>query len=268
MYNFRAVLHAITRQSSKQISCSRSLSIANLNCLKNITLNTEPHRTWDFCKRTSPSLQPIRHYAKGKDRKKEKGKVKVEVNETQLSETINIEMMKNQMQRILEQMKDEFIRHLSLRSTSGSLEMIPVNVDGKEHTLQELAQIVRKNPKTIVINMSIFPQAIPAALKAIEKSGMNLNPQQDGTTLFIPIPKVTKEHRENLAKNAKQLFVKCKDGIREVQTKYIKQVKRKEGISQDLARSVETQIVTVADGFISQGEQILESKRDELIGKD
>lgn len=67
--------------------------------------------------------------------------------------------------------------------------MIRVNLDGKEHTLQELAQIVRKNPKTIVLNMSVFPQAIPAALKAIQKSGMNLNPQQDGTTVYIPVPK-------------------------------------------------------------------------------
>lgn len=64
-----------------------------------------------------------------------------------------------------------------------------VNVDGTDHTLQELAQIVRKNPKTVVINMAVFPQAIPAALKAIASSGMNLNPQQEGTTLYIQIPK-------------------------------------------------------------------------------
>lgn len=67
--------------------------------------------------------------------------------------------------------------------------MLPINVDGNDHTLQEVAQIVRKNPKTIVINMTVFPQFIPTVLKTIEKSGMNLNPQQDGTTLFIPIPK-------------------------------------------------------------------------------
>lgn len=67
--------------------------------------------------------------------------------------------------------------------------MLPVEFDGKEHTLQEIAQIIRKDQKTIVVNMSVFPQAIPSVLKAILKSGMNLNPQQDGTTLFIPIPK-------------------------------------------------------------------------------
>lgn len=71
----------------------------------------------------------------------------------------------------------------------GSIESIPVKVDGKEHTLQEIAQIVRKNPKLIVVNMAAFPQVIPVALKAISNSGLNLSPQQEGTTLYIPVPK-------------------------------------------------------------------------------
>jgi len=85
---------------------------------------------------------------------------------------------------------------------TGSIETLPLSLDGKEYELQELAQIIRKNPKTIVINMASFPQAIPSAIQAINKSGMNLNPQQDGTTLFIPIPKwvntVNSLQKENL----------------------------------------------------------------------
>lgn len=63
-----------------------------------------------------------------------------------------------------------------------------MELDGEEHTLQELAQLTRKNPKMVVVNMAVFPQAIPNVLKALQKSGMNLNPQQEGTTLYIPIP--------------------------------------------------------------------------------
>lgn len=62
-------------------------------------------------------------------------------------------------------------------------------MDGKDHTLQELAQIVRTNPKTVILKMAIFPQAIPAVIQALQKSGMNLNPQQDGTSIYIPVPK-------------------------------------------------------------------------------
>uniref|UniRef100_A0A161MHB4 Ribosome-recycling factor, mitochondrial n=1 Tax=Triatoma infestans TaxID=30076 RepID=A0A161MHB4_TRIIF len=100
-------------------------------------------------------------------------------------------------------------------------------MDGKKYPLIELGQIVRKNPKVITINMVAFPQALPATLKALSESGMNLNPQQEGTTLYVPVPKVTREHRENLSKNAKAHFIKCRDGIRDVQNKFLKTIKSK-----------------------------------------
>lgn len=71
-----------------------------------------------------------------------------------------------------------------------------------------------------------------------------------------------------LAKSAKQHFLKCKDAIRDVQIKFTKQIKKKEGLSEDLVRNVETQLTAIADGYIKQAEQILESKQNELAGKD
>nr|CAH7739656.1 unnamed protein product [Callosobruchus chinensis] len=211
-----------------------------------------------------PTIEISREYSK----KKAKHKTATRIDERQMGELVDVANIKVNMEKAIENLQKEFIAHLSLRSTTGSIEQLPINLDGKEHTLQELAQIVRKNPKTIVVNMATFPQAIPATLKAIEKSGMNLNVQQDGTTLFIPIPKVTKEHRESLAKAAKQLFVKCKDAIRDVQIKHVKQIKKKEGVSEDLVRVVEAQIIALADTYIHQADTLLQTKQNELLGKD
>lgn len=142
--------------------------------------------------RPALSIEPVRFYAKGRDKKKDgKKAAKVTVNSDFLATYCNLETLQGHMQRSLEQMKEEYVKNLSLRSTTGAIESLPVTVDGQEHELQELAQIVRKNPKTIVVNLINFPQTIPDVLKAIQKSGMNLNPQQDGTTLFIPVPKVS-----------------------------------------------------------------------------
>lgn len=69
------------------------------------------------------------------------------------------------------------------------MESLPVTFDGDEYVIQDLAQFVRKNPKTLILNMTSFPQAIPAVLESLKTSGMNLNPQQDKTSIFIPIPK-------------------------------------------------------------------------------
>lgn len=217
-----------------------------------------------------PALQTIsaRNYAKGKDKKKEKGKkpVKVEIHEEQLQEIINVEQLNNHMQKSLNLMKEEFTKHLSIRSTTGAIETLKVTVDGKDFELQELGQITRKNPKTIVINMIGFPQTIPQVLQTLQKSGMNLNPQQDGTTIFIPVPKVTKEHRENLAKNAKTLFIKCRDSIKDTQNTFVKKVKKHQEISIDLNHQVQNQITAIAENYIQEAEKMLTSKQNELLG--
>lgn len=247
------------------------LSLRFLNRCKSLTMLAARS-----CKIQNKFQQPlastniifVRNYAKGKDKKKEKGKnaTKVQINENQLREIIDLDSLNTQMDKTLETMKDEFVKNLSLRSTTGSIETLKIVIDGKDHELQEIAQIVRKNPKTIVINMISFPQVIPTVLTAIEKSGMNLNPQQDGTTIFIPVPKVTKEHRENLSKNAKILFLKCKDGIKDVQNNQIKKLKRMTEISTDENHSIQSQVTAIADKYITEAEKLLEAKQSELIG--
>lgn len=72
---------------------------------------------------------------------------------------------------------------------TGSIESLPVMFEGQEYTLQDLAQISRKGPKLVVLNMALFPQTIPTVIDVINKSGMNLNPQQDSTSIYIEIPK-------------------------------------------------------------------------------
>ncbi|XP_041981202.1 ribosome-recycling factor, mitochondrial [Aricia agestis] len=215
----------------------------------------------------------FRNYAKGKDKGKDKkGKeTKVVINETVMSELIPVDKLKERCQNAIDKMKEEFAQNLSLRSTTGSLESLVVKFDGKEYELQELAQIIRKNPKTIVVNFSSFPQAIPDALRAIHGSGLNLNPQQDGTTLYVPVPKVTKEHREALAKNAKMLFVKCKDTVKDIQNEYIKKNKtskgKQPGVSEDLVFNINKQIMALCDTYNDQARKIYDAKHNELLGK-
>ena len=67
--------------------------------------------------------------------------------------------------------------------------MLMVDFEGEKYPLQELAQVGRKNPQLAVLNLSSLPDALQPVLKAINESGMNLNPQQDGTTIYVPLPK-------------------------------------------------------------------------------
>lgn len=72
---------------------------------------------------------------------------------------------------------------------TGALDHIQVTTKDGKFPLNNLAQISSKTPTTLSINMSSFPQALDAAVKALQNSGMNLNPQVQGAVITVPIPK-------------------------------------------------------------------------------
>lgn len=214
-------------------------------------------------------LDSVRCYAKGKQKEKARNKgvkfATYKLPEDKLNEIVSVDSYKKKMQRAMDALQGDYIKHLSLRSTTGSIETVKVKVDGEEHELQDIAQIIRKNPKTIVIDMIAFPQMIQAALQALQKSGLNVNPQQEGTTIYVPVPKVTKEHRTNLAKNAKTLFIKCRDQIKEAQNEVIRKVKNNTEISEDDNHAVQGQLIEMANEYVSQAEKIFDTKQNELL---
>lgn len=125
--------------------------------------------------------------AKSKNRGEKKQKVQ-HIDYNELEQVVDVNKLTFQLDKAIEDLKDDFTQHLSVRSSVGAIEMLSVKFEGKDYTLQELAQISRK-PKLVVLNVSTFPQAIPDILKSLMKNQMKLNPQQDGTTIYIPIPK-------------------------------------------------------------------------------
>ncbi|KZS05975.1 ribosome-recycling factor, mitochondrial isoform X2 [Daphnia magna] len=233
------------------------------------TLGTTSLTRWSVINQWNTNFKSERFYSKGKEKGDKKKKGPVPVNETEIGELVNVSRLKEDLQKGFDQLKSDYMKHLSLRSASGSIENLQVNFEGETYTLQEIAQIGRKGSQLIVVNLSGFPTVMKDVLKAINDSGMGLNPQQDGTTIFIPVPKVTKEYRESLAKNAKILFQKFKDHCRDIQNKYIREVKKKEKeVSSDLAHSVQQQIHSMAELYVSEGEKVMIDKQNELLGKD
>ncbi|XP_032689851.1 ribosome-recycling factor, mitochondrial [Odontomachus brunneus] len=200
---------------------------------------------------------------RGKDKKKQKTK-RIDFNE--MEQVIDVNKLTSQFDRAIEGLKDNFVKYLSVRSSIGALEELKVKFEGKDYTLQELAQISRK-PKLVVLDISTFPQAIPNVLKSLSKNQMNLNPQQDGTTIYVPIPKVTREYRETLSKNAKSFYTNCCDNIRDIRNKQIKVLKQQEGLAKDLVFRMEDYVDILSQQYKSKAEQLLESKEKELLGE-
>ncbi|KZC03929.1 Ribosome-recycling factor, mitochondrial [Dufourea novaeangliae] len=215
---------------------------------------------------TLKSFSTTRTLLKGKDRGRDKKKsqsVHTDLNE--LAEVVSVEHMMQQFDKAIEQYKDSMIKHVTLRTSIGAIEELMVKCDEDEYQLQEIVQIAR-NPKLIKLDASIFPEMISHIHKALSQSSMNLNPQQEGTTIYIQIPKVTKEHRENLAKTAKIYFVKCKDNITNVRNKYTQDIKKKKSLPIDLASRATVYVDNISHEYIDKADKLLKTKQKELLG--
>lgn len=65
------------------------------------------------------------------------------------------------------------------------------------------------------------------------------------------------------------MFQKFKDHSRDIQNKYIREVKKKEKeVSNDLAHAVQQQIHSMAELYVAEGEKVMIAKQNELLGKD
>ncbi|XP_058644488.1 ribosome-recycling factor, mitochondrial isoform X1 [Onychostoma macrolepis] len=214
-------------------------------------------------------LNYVRHYATKKSKAKAKGQTaKVNINAALVEDIISLEEVKEDMAAVLTTLKEDFSRSLSIRTSPGALDHITVTTKDGKFPLNQLGQISMKSPQLLVVNMTGFPEAMATVTRALQESSMGLNPEVEGTIIRVPVPKVTREHRENLVKLAKQFSNKAKDSLRKVRTNAVTRVKKKskEGISEDTIHLIEKQIQQMADGYVADIDKQLATKTKELLG--
>ena len=210
-----------------------------------------------------------RSYAKGKDKgkdKKKSGHSKMKLSAQEIDSVISSVKLKRAFESQLEHLREEFMQQLNLRSSIGDFDNLSIATPDGTFPLNQLAELSQKGPQSIIIDMSISPTLIPIVKTALTNS-MGINAQQDGTTLFVNLPKVTKEHREALAKTAKGLCTTTKTKLRDVQNKFIHDVKKKKDHhSEDLIFGVQAAIQDQSKEYSNKADQLLAAKVKELTG--
>ncbi|RUS83139.1 hypothetical protein EGW08_009086 [Elysia chlorotica] len=211
-----------------------------------------------------------RTYAKkGKDKGGKGGKVhkKISLSGDQLEGLVDLERVQSDFNHMLEDLREKFIHQLTVRTSQGVFDSLVVKTPDGNFPLIQLGQVIQKSPQLLTINMASSPQYIPQVKQALADSGLNVNPQQDGTSLFVPLPKVTREHRENLSKNAKMLSEQSKKGLRDLYSKYARKIKAsKEGHSSDDLIAADDMVKDLMHSMIHQVEEMTEAKQKELLG--
>ncbi|UXI15242.1 hypothetical protein NH340_JMT01185 [Sarcoptes scabiei] len=207
-----------------------------------------------------------RSMAKNKDRKKEKltDRPKVFLDDDEMEKLIRYQDFKMSTAILIDELKTDLKLNYNIRFNPLLIENLEIVYDDVKANLGDLATVVRKQ-NDLILNLSSSPNAVKAAITAINRSGLNLNPQSDGHIIYMKLPRITSEHREDLIKSVKSVGNATKDHIRNnsFQKKfYIKDGQKK--ISQELLSEIRSNLNYFIRNKCEEIDEIVKHKIDSL----
>ncbi len=153
------------------------------------------------------------------------------------------------------------------RATAAVFDKIKVDYYGTETPLSQVASISVPEARLIVIQPWDKSLLSPIE-KAILKSELGFNPNNDGKLLRINFPPLTEQRRKELAKSAKNISEQYKVAVRNIRRDGIDELKKMQKvstISEDELKDGETKMQKITDSYINQISELAIEKEKEIL---
>jgi ribosome recycling factor len=171
------------------------------------------------------------------------------------------------MEGALEALKRDFQGLRTGRASTGLLENIQVEAYGSPIPLNQVASVSVPEPRLLTVQVWDNGN-IKATEKAIQDAELGLNPQTEGNLIRVPIPELSEERREEMAKVAAKYAEQGRIAVRNVRRDGMDSLKKleKDGeISQDEQRGRGEDIQKMTDDHIKLVDELLEVKEQEIM---
>ena len=177
-----------------------------------------------------------------------------------------LKLATDRMKKSMESLQFELSKLRTGRAHPGLIENVMVVSYGVESPLKQVASIVAEDSQTLTVNVWDKSQ-IAAVEKAIVTADLGLNPVVNGVVIRVPLPPLTQERREHLAKLVKGVGENAKISIRNIRRDLLnefKKFKKDKLISEDEERSAQNQTQSLTDDYIKKIDQVVALKEQEL----
>lgn len=173
--------------------------------------------------------------------------------------------MTRRMDGALETLRRDFAGLRTGRASPALLEPVRVEAYGTEMPLTQVGTIGTPEPRMLTVQ--VWDRALVSAVeKAIRDFGLGLNPASDGQTVRVPIPLLTEERRNELAKAAARYAEGGRVAIRGVRrdgNDQIKALEKKHEIGEDESKTWADEVQKLTDQYIKRvDESLAEKDRD------
>ncbi len=171
------------------------------------------------------------------------------------------------MERSIEAFRKELGKVRTGRASFSLLDGVKVDYYGTPTPLQQVGTL--SVPESRLITVTPWDTKMIGPIeKAIQGSGLGLNPSSDGKTVRIPIPPLTEERRRELAKVVRKMAEDARVAVRNVRREAIEKLKdreKKKEISEDVVKRGQERIQKETDAHVNKIDEILKSKEQEIL---
>ena len=170
------------------------------------------------------------------------------------------------MDGALETLRREFAGLRTGRAHPALLDPVRVMAYGTEMPLNQVGTVGTPEPRMLTVQ--VWDKSMVSAVeRAIRDSGLGLNPAADGMIVRVPIPQLTTERRNELAKMAAKYAEGVKVSVRGVRRDGMEQIKgheKKHEIGEDLAKNWSEEVQKLTDQFIKKVDEALADKEKDI----
>jgi ribosome recycling factor len=174
---------------------------------------------------------------------------------------------KGRMQHSVETVLKELSTMRSGRASVSMLDTIRVDYYGTATPLNQVGNLAVPDP-TLITLQPWDPSLLPAIEKAIRGSDLDLNPQNDGKLIRIPVPQLNEERRRNLVKVAHKHAEEGKVAIRNVRrdvNDHLKKLMKDHELSEDDEKHALAEVQKLTDQHTAEIDAALKKKETEIM---
>jgi len=174
---------------------------------------------------------------------------------------------KQRMHASLETIRRELAAMRTGRASLSMLDGVKVDYYGTPTPLSQVGNLATPDP-TLITVQPWDASLLPVIEKAIRTSDLDLNPQNDGKIIRVPVPPLTEERRKNLVKHAHKHAEEGRVAVRNVRrdaNEHLKKLLKDHKISEDEEKGAMAEVQKLTDQHIDEIGDILKKKEAEVM---
>jgi ribosome recycling factor len=174
---------------------------------------------------------------------------------------------KQKMHTSVETVRRELSVMRTGRASVTMLDGVRVDYYGTPTPLSQVGNLSTPDPTMITVQ-PWDPSVLPAIERAIRSAGLDLNPQNDGKVIRIPVPPLTEERRKNLVKLAHKHAEEGRVAVRNVRrdvNDHLKRLLKDHEVSEDDEKQALAEAQKVTDAHIDEINAILKKKEADIL---